>query len=209
MLSIIKKKITDSKILWLIEKIINSSFDKKIYENLFDFRLAGIPIGNLTSQLFANIYLNELDQFVKHELRDKYYLRYMDDFLILGYDKKKLHQTKEAIREFLKSRLKLDLHPKKVNIFPTDSGIDFLGYRIFGNYRLLRKNTVQRFIKRIKVYQKKLKAVLMSQEKFNQSLQSWLAYAEFANSWRLRKKLFYKFFQINQIKTRRISPPVL
>jgi len=192
LLKIIQKKITDNKVLRLIEKIIKSSYDRKIYQNLFEVRYTGVPIGNLTSQLFANVYLNELDQFVKHQLRERYYLRYMDDFLILDYDKKKLHQIKEIIREFLKSRLKLDLHPKKVNVFPADSGIDFLGYLICGTHRLLRKSTVKRFIKRTKKYKKQITGGKMSQEKFNQCLQSWLAYAEFGNSRRLRRKVFEK-----------------
>ncbi len=170
---IIKKKIADRKIVWLIKEILNSSYDKEPG--------VGIPIGNLTSQLFANIYLNELDQFLKHRLRVRYYIRYMDDFLILDCDKKYLHKIKEEIREFLGNRLNLKLHPQKANIFPTDKGIDFLGYQLFGNYRLLRKSTVKRFIKRTK--QKKIT---------NQSLQSWLVYAKFANSWRLRKTIFEK-----------------
>lgn len=120
LLSIIKRKIADSKTLRLIEEIINSGHSKKVFENLFDFRVKGIPIGNLTSQLFANIYLNELDQFVKHRLREKFYIRYMDDFLILSYDKKKLRQIKEEIRKFLREKLKLELHPKKANIFPVE-----------------------------------------------------------------------------------------
>ena len=178
--SLIKRKISDKKVLWLIKEILNSSY-KKIR--------VGIPIGNLTSQLFANIYLNELDQFIKHGLKIKYYIRYMDDFLVLDYDKREICQTKEKIREFLQDKLKLELHPKKANIFPTEKSIDFLGYRIFGSYRLLRKDTVKKFIKRTKTYQKRLNKGLLSQEKFNNSLQSWLGYAQFANSWRLRKNL--------------------
>lgn len=189
MLSIIRKKISESKTLRLIERIIGSSYKKKIYENLFDFRLAGIPIGNLTSQLFANVYLNELDQFVKHNLRQRYYLRYMDDFLILRSDKKELSLLKERLREFLKDNLRLTLHPKKANIFPAEKGIDFLGYRIFKHYRLLRKSGVKRFIKRTKAYRKKLAKNEMTQEKFDHCLQSWQAYAKFGNSWRLRQKL--------------------
>ena len=175
-MEIIKKKIGDKKVLWLIKEILNSSYGKKPG--------VGIPIGNLTSQLFANIYLNELDQFVKHELRIKYYIRYMDDFLILGYNKKELHQIKEEIQEFLQHKLELKFHPKKVNVFPVGQGIDFLGYRIYRNYRLLRKSTVKRFIKRTKVYKKRLSRGLMTQEKFQNSIQSWLAYAKFANSFR-------------------------
>lgn len=179
--SLLQRKIADQKVLWLIRIIIESS-NKESGK--------GIPIGNLTSQLFANIYLNELDQFVKHKLQRKYYLRYMDDFLILYFDKKKLHQIKEEMKRFLWRRLGLELHPKKANIFPAEKGIDFLGYKIYENYKLLRKSTVKRFIKRIK---------FCPQEKFNQSLQSWLAYAEYGNSWHLRQNLSEKL-KINLIK---------
>lgn len=180
---LIQKKIVDQKVLWVIKIILESS-NKELDR--------GIPIGNLTSQLFANIYLNELDQFIKHRLRMKYYIRYMDDFLILDSSKKKLRQIKTEIREFLRNRLKLELHPRKANIFPIEKGINFLGYQNFKDYRLLRKNTVKRFIKRTKVYQKRLNKELMSCEKFNNSLQSWIAYAEFGSSWRLRKNLSAK-----------------
>jgi len=104
----------------------------------------------------------------------------MDDFLILDDNKKNLHQAKEEIREFLRNKLKLELHPKKSNIFPTTKGIDFLGYINFPHYRLLRKSTVKRFIKRTK------------RIKNYHSLQSWLNYAKFANSWGLRKSLAEK-----------------
>ena len=190
LLSLIEKRIKDQRVIWLIKEIINSCYIHKIYKNLFDFRITGIPIGNLTSQLFANIYLNELDQFVKHKLRMKYYIRYMDDFLILYSSKQKLHQIKQEIGIFLQKKLNLKLHPKKVNIFQAKDGICFLGYRNFINYRLLKKDTVRRFIKRTKIYQKRLDAGLMTQEKFNNSLQSWLAYAQFGNSWGLVQKLF-------------------
>ncbi|PIQ91873.1 MAG: hypothetical protein COX91_01515 [Candidatus Nealsonbacteria bacterium CG_4_10_14_0_2_um_filter_39_15] len=183
LLEIIKREIADKKALWLIEEILNSSEEKSG---------TGIPIGNLTSQLFANVYLNELDQFVKHKLRIRYYIRYMDDFLILDFEKKELHQIKEKIQDFLQDKLKLELHPKKVNIFPVDEGVDFLGYRSFGNYRLLRKITVKRFIKRTKADQKKLSKGLPVEEKFNNSLQSWIAYAKHGSSWRLRKNLSEK-----------------
>jgi RNA-directed DNA polymerase len=184
LLKIIEKKIADKNTLWLIREILSSSYEKGPW--------TGIPIGNLTSQLFANVYLNELDQFAKHTLKMGYYIRYMDDFLVLDFDKKKLHKIKKQIRAFLRNKLKLELHPKKANIFPTNKGIDFLGYQVFNTYRLLRKSTVQRFIKRTKTYHKRLGKGLISQEKFNNSLQSWLVYAKRANSWRLRKDLHLK-----------------
>ncbi len=166
---LLKKRISEVRSLQLIKIIIESN-NKETG--------TGIPIGNLTSQLFANIYLNELDQFIKHKLRIKYYIRYMDDFLILNKDKKQLFQIKEKIKQFLENKLKLKLHPKKANIFPLNNkGIDFLGYQIFGTHRLLRKSTVKRFIKKTKPYHR------------FQSLRSWTAYARFANSWGLRKKL--------------------
>jgi len=123
----------------------------------------------------------------------------MDDFLILDFDKRELHEIKREIGEFLGDRLKLELHPKKANVFPTEKGIDFLGYQIFENYKFLRKSTVKRFIRRTKTYQRKLKMDLISQEKFNQSLQSWLVYARFGNSYQLRKNLSRKL-KVNLIK---------
>ena len=181
--SLVKRKIRDKKVLWLIKKILSSSY-KEI--------CIGIPIGNLTSQLFANIYLNELDQFIKHGLRIKYYIRYMDDFLVLNYTKRDICQTKEKIQNFLQDKLELELHPKKADISPREKSIHFLGYQIFSNYLLLRKKTVKRFIKRTKVYQKKLIRKLINKQKFNNSLYSWIIYAQFANSWRLRRNLSEK-----------------
>ncbi len=132
LVEIIKKKIGCSKTMWLIKEIINSMGSDK-----------GIPIGNLTSQLFANIYLNELDYFVKQNLRCKYYLRYMDDFIILDTDKKELQRKKEFIEEFLNSKLKLRLN-KKTQIFPVSRGIDFLGFRVYKTHRLLKKRNIKR-----------------------------------------------------------------
>lgn len=168
LLEMIKKKITDQKVVWLTDKIADSSHEKP---------QTGIPIGNLTSQLFANIYLNELDKFVKHNLRVKYYLRYMDDFLILSYNKRKLRAIKLKIQKFLKNKLLLELHSKKVDISPAEKGIDFLGYVNFQNYRLLRKSTVKRFIKRTREKIKK------------DSARAWMNYAQFGNSRRLIKNL--------------------
>ncbi|MDD3006940.1 MAG: reverse transcriptase/maturase family protein [Candidatus Pacebacteria bacterium] len=189
LLAIIKRKIIDGRTLCLIEKIINSDWHKKVFENLFEFRFSGIPIGNLTSQLFANIYLNELDRFVKHSLREKFYVRYMDDFLILSFDKRKLQHLKKVIKEFLTDCLALTLHPKKANIFPISKGIDFLGYRIFRQYKLLRKSTVRRFVKRTKRFRKKLQGGKMAEKKFDDSVRSWLTYAKFGDTRGLLKDM--------------------
>ncbi|MHB8842772.1 MAG: RNA-directed DNA polymerase [Candidatus Aquicultor sp.] len=131
LLCLLRKQILDPRVLRLCELIVRSVS-------------SGIPIGNLTSQLFANIYLNELDHYVKRTLHEKQYIRYMDDFVILSNDKKRLHVDKKLIEEFLHTILKLELHPKKSDIFLIERGIDFLGYRVFPHYLTLRKSTVKR-----------------------------------------------------------------
>ncbi|MCX6740883.1 MAG: RNA-directed DNA polymerase, partial [Candidatus Parcubacteria bacterium] len=153
----------------------------------------GLPIGNLTSQLFANIYLNELDKFVKHTLRLKYYLRYMDDFLILVYNKQQAHQLKTQIQDFLQERLKLQFNPKRLIISPATKGIDFLGYLVFPNYCLLRKSTVKRYIKKTKAKIKKSGPKFLSSPEFRTSWVSWAGYAKFAKSWHLRKNILQLF----------------
>lgn len=196
---IIQKKIADPKILNLIEKLLSTSSTSSEHDHLFPpdshFRTKlprGIPLGNLTSQLFANIYLNEVDQFIKHQLKVKYYVRYMDDSVILSKDKKYLYQTKEKIVEFLYDQLYLTAHPKKIKIFPTEKGIDFLGYVIFKDHILLRSSNVKKFRKKYRKLLTKVREGKMSKEKAWQSIQSWIAHSKYADTYRLRKKLFPK-----------------
>jgi hypothetical protein len=121
-----------------------------IQEVIFGFRAEkGIPLGNLTSQYFANVYLNELDRFIKHELRIKYYVRYTDDFLILNSDKNYLLELIEPINIFLNNRLKLNLHPDKIIVRKYNQGIDFLGYVTLPYYRVLRAKTKRRMFRKI------------------------------------------------------------
>ena len=169
MLEMLRRKIRDENILWLLREIIQSN-------------PKGIPIGNLTSQLFANVYLNELDHFVKRELHEKYYLRYMDDFLILGTDKKHLYEDKERIRIFLRDRLKLELHPKKAEIFPINCGLGFLGYVLKDGKRYLRKSTVKRFMKKKRRYEAMVKNGKLTEAFLQNAVASWRGYAAFAQS---------------------------
>ena len=113
------------------------------------FGRCGIPIGNLTSQLFANIYLNELDQFIKHKLRIKHYIRYCDDFVILADNQETLEKMIPVIEKFLGSKLKLQLHDNKVSIRKLKQGIDFLGYVVLPHCKVLRTKTKRRMIKRV------------------------------------------------------------
>jgi len=175
---ILQKRIGDEKVLWLIQEILNSN-------NANTGK--GIPIGNLTSQLFANVYLNGLDQYVKRVLKQRHYLRYMDDFLILGIGKWELWQIKREIADFLQTKLKLNLHPKKANVFPVEQGIEFLGYRNFLNYRVLRKSTVKRFIKKMKNKQK-------NEIEAAKAFDSFTAFAAPARAYKTLQKIKAKFW---------------
>ena len=110
----------------------------------------GLPLGNLTSQLFCNIYMNEFDQFMKHKIKAKYYLRYADDFVVLSSDKNWLKGILPLMEDFLSSKLKLSLHPNKIFIKTISSGVDFLGWVYFPDHRVLRTATKRRMLKRIK-----------------------------------------------------------
>jgi len=165
-----------------------------LLDNIIDSAEKGIPIGNLTSQLFANIYLNKLDEYIKYELRIKYYIRYMDDFILLHESKQYLHEVKENIKVFFAS-MKLTLHPKKANIFPITLGIDFLGYRIFNAHRLVRKSTVKRFLKNTKTKLRKYDSGNMDFDKLMESFNSWEAYMSHANSHHLKKSLHQEYFK--------------
>jgi len=115
----------------------------------------GLPLGNLTSQLFANVYLNQLDQFIKHELKVKHYVRYADDFVILSPDKPQLENLLPPISSFLQTNLQLQLHPHKIFLQTIASGVDFLGWVNFADHRVLRTVTKRRMWWRLKVVQNK------------------------------------------------------
>ena len=152
--SILKKHIVDGDILWLLDRIINS------FNLVAKPPSKGLPLGNLTSQLLVNIYMNEFDQFIKHQLKIKYYIRYADDFVILSQDKQWLLDMLSQIRDFLWDELHLQLHPNKVSIHTLASGIDFLGWVHFLDHRVLRTATKRRMFKKLK--QNKTKETLAS-----------------------------------------------
>lgn len=137
---ILKKYISDQDILWLLGRVIVSFYSTEVGK--------GLPLGNLTSQLLVNIYMNELDQFVKHKLKVKYYIRYADDFVIMDSDKTWLENILlPKIELFLKERLALSLHHDKVSIKTLVSGVDFLGWAHFPSHRVLRTTTKRRIFK--------------------------------------------------------------
>jgi len=166
LLSILCEYIPDKNIVWLFGNVIESFSSARLG--------IGLPLGNLTSQLFVNIYLNEFDQFMKHKLKAKYYIRYCDDFVILSGDKKRLENIIFPIKTFLKEKLRLDLHPDKIYLKTLASGVDFLGTINFFDHRILRTKTKRRIWRRIKEKKFLLREDLLLEESFNQTLQSYL-----------------------------------
>jgi len=182
LLEMIKRKIIDERIIELIKKIlINGQVKEEI----------GMPLGNLTSQFFANVYLNELDYFVKHTLRVKYYIRYVDDFVILHKSERQLELWKLEIDDFLRNKLKLELHKDKSRIISLSKGIDFVGFRNFYYFRLLRERNIEKILFSVEQY----KECEISKEKMLEIFQGWNAYAKWANSYKLRKSVLIKIIK--------------
>lgn len=182
---ILEKRIKDEKLTRLLRKIINSftSADPTLFER------KGIPIGNLTSQLFANVYMNEFDQFMKHILKVKYFIRYTDDFVIVSDDENHLRLILPSIASFLQETLRLNLHPHKVTIRKFAQGIDFLGYIILPHHRQMRHKTKRRMLRKLNETAVAASANLLSREKAEQSLQSYLGVLSHADCYRLGQDL--------------------
>lgn len=148
-----------------------------------------MPIGNLTSQIFANIFLDKFDWFIKKQLRIKHYFRYADDFVIVDPDLEYLNCFIKLIEDFLNTKLDLKLHPQKVEIRKFRQGIDFLGYVILPHYIALRTKTKKRMFRKIKENKAKLDQDLISRDSFNQSLQSYYGILKHCNSYKLKREL--------------------
>lgn len=179
---LIRKKAGDENVLWLINIIIDSFHSEAGSDK-------GAPIGNLTSQLFANIYLNEFDRFIKHDLKIPYYIRYTDDFVVLNENKEFLTNLIPIIENFLKTNLKLALHPKKISIKPYHQGIDFLGYTLFPHYCLPKTRTRKRIFTKLKFRTTLWKDGKISIAALDNSLQSYFGFLKHANSHKLTQKL--------------------
>ncbi len=171
LLEILSERIADQRLLNLLKQIIES----------FSFSEGkGMPLGNLTSQLFANVYMDPLDKFVKHRLKMKYYLRYADDFILLSTDPHELLGCLVEINSFLKERLKLNVHPNKVSLRKLSQGIDFVGYIALSHYQLPRRKTVRRMLKNLKT---------TKTEDIEKALPSYLGHLRNASSHKLRKRI--------------------
>ena len=169
-MEILEKRIADTDILWIFGKILRSFSTTK--EGI------GLPLGNLTSQLLVNIYMNEFDQYMKHTLKTTYYIRYADDFVVLSNDKLYLQKTYRCISRFLSGHLKLQLHPTKVSLTTYASGVDFLGWVHFPDYRVLRTTSKKRMLRRVE-----------EREGDEQTLQSYLGLLGHGNTYALQAQL--------------------
>lgn len=194
---ILAKKIKDKRLLKVLYSIIDcehtpfglplgrSPGDVPLEERLFD---VGMPIGNLLSQLFANVYLNELDQYCKRELQIRFYIRYMDDVIILCNSKLQLRIWKDQIEQFLLKELELHLN-KKTCIRPIGQGIEFVGYRVWADRVVIRKSTTLRIRRALRGMAAKYTDYKITMQDFSETLQSYLGMLEHCDSDALINKI--------------------
>ncbi|MBK7409855.1 MAG: RNA-dependent DNA polymerase [Saprospirales bacterium] len=198
--SAIGRKIGCPSTLRLIERIIDHSNPQEPVSGFFPGddlftrleRRVGLPMGNLTSQFFANIYLDPLDHLVKEQLRVPGYIRYVDDFVLYSDSKKQLHQWKKQIDLFLAQHLRLRLHPDKCVVFPVKDGIPFLGQHVFPTHRLVRKENLLRFRRRLDRRVPLFYKGEISSEKMESQLNAWLGHIKQADTFRLQNAVFWE-----------------
>jgi RNA-directed DNA polymerase len=191
-----------ARTLWLVDRILESGAGvladryTPVYfpgDDLFSInRPRGLPIGNLTSQHWANLYLHPLDLFVKQTLRCRPYLRYCDDFLLFAADKRSLHHWRNQVIDFL-ATLRLTLHERQAQVFPVRNGVDFLGWRVFPHYRRLRRDNVRHAVRRLQRQQAAFARGELSQEQLSASVRAWLAHAAHGSTYRLRSRIMRRF----------------
>ena len=189
----------DSDVMWLVEKILQSGTGvlaeeyQMVYfpnDDLFAVhRPRGLPIGNLTSQFWANCYLNPFDHFVKRELQCEGYLRYVDDFLLFSNDKHELLEWRDRIIQRL-AKLRLTLHENKVQARPVTEGIPFLGFEIFPSHRRLKQRKGIAFQRKYKHMLLEHKEGRMPHDKITASIQGWVNHVRYADTWGLRRAFF-------------------
>ncbi|MBU1557730.1 reverse transcriptase/maturase family protein [Patescibacteria group bacterium] len=170
LIEILEENIEDKNIIWLLSQIIQSFSSTRVG--------IGLPLGNLTSQLLVNIYMNEFDQFMKHKIKSKYYIRYADDFVVLSQNREYLKNILVKMKEFLQNELKLNLHPQKVSIETFSSGVDYLGWSHFPKHRVLKTITKRRMFKRIIEIKGK-----------EEAKQSYLGLLSHGDTYKLQKKI--------------------
>ena len=184
LLSILQKKIKDSRILRLIKIILS---------NYHSTPAKGMPLGNLTSQFFANVYLNELDQYVKQKLKAHFYLRYVDDFIITHSSKEMLEEYESKIDAFLGEKLSLELHPDKSRIILLSRGVEFLGFKKFLHHKIIKKKNMLKFYRKSDEVQTSYKEGKILYDSIYDFMEGWMAYSKNANMFKVRKRILSHF----------------
>jgi retron-type reverse transcriptase len=195
--TLLYRKIKCRDSLWLIDTIIDNSNEQLASVEYFEQdnllapleRRRGLPIGNLTSQFFANVYLNGFDHFVKEELKVRKYLRYVDDFALFSDDWGFLAEARLAVEEYL-AKLRLKIHPVKSQLFETKYGANFLGFRVLPNCIRVRTENLRRARRRVRTMQSDYISGKINLEKVSRSMQSWFAHLEHGDTWQLRQQIF-------------------
>lgn len=203
-LEILSRKISDMRLMWLFKTIINSEdtafglplgyIDVQNAPHLYD---VGMPIGNLTSQMLANVYMNEVDQYCKRELRIHFYMRYMDDMLIISDNKRKLQEYKELVEHFLHNKLKLELN-NKTAIRPCTLGIEFCGYKVWPDHIKLRKSTALKMKRRLNHVKNQYSKGEITLEKAKDTLTSYMGLMQHCSSYRLKQKILDDFVLVRK-----------
>ncbi len=179
LLKIVSRTIKDKSMLSICERIVRHGGHNGI----------GLPIGNRTSQFFANVYLHPLDMFIKQELRTKAYVRYMDDFVLFHNNKDLLKEHKRAVEDFLKNELHLTLKPSATFLNSRQNGLSFLGTRIFPNLIRLRNENLRRITRRIKVIERWFEEGRLTETHFLQSMNSYWAMLQYYDFYGLRRSM--------------------
>ncbi|MEI7989656.1 MAG: reverse transcriptase domain-containing protein [Chloroflexota bacterium] len=197
---ILNRKIRDEKVRWLCrlilqggQGILDSEYDMVFFtgDDLFaTLRPRGLPIGNLTSQFWANVYLNELDQFVKRELHCPAYVRYVDDFLFFSPSKSQLWTWKQSIRSKL-AYLRMTLHEKESTVYPVSNGIPYLGFRVYPTHRRLKRRNGVAFERRLSGWVKLLHSGQIVYADIHRRVRGWIAHVSHGDTWRLRCSIFH------------------
>ena len=183
--------------LWLIDVIIDNSNKQEPHHAYFPGddlftpfeRKRGLPIGNLTSQWWGNIYLNRFDHFMKENLKIPGYIRYVDDFVAFSSDKAQLHKIRKEITKYLIG-LRLLLHPDKTQIHKVQHGVPFLGFQVFPHYRFVNKERTRRYKRYLRKQLTKKHNVELTPAKLEEGLNSWLAHLRFGQNQRLENSIF-------------------
>ena len=194
---ILRRKIKCRDTLWLIDTIIDAGSAQEVPacyfpgDNLLSplQRRRGLPIGNLTSQFFANVYLSGLDHFIKEQLHIGKYLRYVDDFALFSDDRERLKNARPAIEAYL-AGLRLKIHPIKSQLFETRHGANFVGFRILPDRIRVRQENLRRARRRLRRMQAAYADRSQSRHDISQSIRSWVAHLEHGDTWRLRERIF-------------------